>query len=107
MKILLLLALMGISQLAAARVFICVDPDTGKKTFTDTGCQTTATQEQLRVNPTNLSSGSRSAKKSATKVWNSERDTRKSAVDYNEQQRPDGYNEATASSTRSSEPSGN
>ena len=98
MKISLLLILMLLPQLASARVYMCVDPDTGKTSFTDRGCQTTSFREEVRVDPTNLGSGSATKRRKAPdKTWNSERDSRKSGIEYNEQRRHERDNDSTAS----------
>lgn len=96
MKVLLLLLLL-VPQLAAARVYMCVDPETGKTSFTDKACEKSASAEEVRVSSTNLDSGSRSARADASKTWNSQRDTRKTGIDYNTQRRDTYMNNATAS----------
>ncbi|MDH4041557.1 MAG: DUF4124 domain-containing protein [Gammaproteobacteria bacterium] len=95
MRILLLLVLL-LPQLAAARVFICVDPVTGKKSFSDKGCVATQSQEEMKVGATNVTSGSRTAQAAPAGTWTSDRDTRKTGRDYNAE---DALlrNEATAS----------
>ena len=96
MKILLLILLL-VPQLAAARVYMCVDPETGKTSFTDKACEKAASREEVRVSSTNLDSGSRSARGGAAKTWNSQRDTRKTGNDYNAQRRGLYENNPTAS----------
>ncbi|MBE9471857.1 MAG: DUF4124 domain-containing protein [Chloroflexi bacterium] len=96
MKILLLVLLL-VPQLAAARVYMCVDPETGKTSFTDKACVKAASREEVRVSSTNLDSGSRSARGGSAKTWNSQRDTRKSGNDYNTQRRAMYKNNPTAS----------
>jgi len=81
MRILLLVILL-IPQLAAARVFMCVDQATGKTSFSDKGCQTTAAQEEVRVEATNVFSGRNTATAPTRKTWVSDRDTRKTGRDY-------------------------
>lgn len=78
----LLLVLLLVPQLAAARVYMCVDPDTGKKSFTDRGCDQVAVREEVRVDPANLDSGSRTAVNSPRKTWRTDLDTRKTGRDY-------------------------
>ena len=98
MKISLLLILLLLPQLASARVYMCVDPNTGKTSFTDRGCQTASYREEVRVDPANLGSGKRAARgKAPDKTWNSERDSRKSGIEYNEQRRHERENNSTAS----------
>lgn len=82
MKFLVFLVML-IPQLAAAKVFICTDPVSGKTTFTDVACDASATREEVRVPPTNVDSGSRTAAPAARKTWNSDRDSRKTGRDYN------------------------
>ena len=96
MKILLLVLLL-VPQLAAARVYMCVDPATGKTSFTDKACEKASAREEVRVDSTNLDSGSRSARRNSSKTWNSQRDTRKTGGDYNTQRRDIYKNNATAS----------
>ena len=96
MKVLLLLVLL-VPQLAAARVYMCVDPETGKTSFTDKACEKAAAREEVRVTSTNLDSGSRSARGGTAKTWNSQRDTRKTGTDYNAGRRELYNNNPTAS----------
>ena len=96
-----LLLLLLLPQMAAAGVYMCVDPETGKTSFTDKACakataKATARQE-VRVGATNLDSGSRTRRGSSSKTWNSQRDTRKSGIDYNDQRRSLYENRASAS----------
>jgi hypothetical protein len=93
----LLLVLMLVPQLAAARVYMCVDPETGETSFTDKACEKAASREEVRVTSTNLDSGSRSARGSTAKTWNSQRDSRKTGTDYNAQRRDVYKNNPTAS----------
>lgn len=96
MRVLLFLLLL-VPQLAAARLYLCVDPVTGDTTFTDKGCKSAASREELRVPPTNVDSGSRTAEAVSRKSWVSDRDTRKTGRDYNAEQRRLLENNATAS----------
>ena len=87
-----------VSQLATARVYMCVDPETGKTSFTDKACETsTSVGEEVRVDATNLDSGSRYRHTGARKTWSSERETRKSGLDYNNERRELYDRKATAS----------
>ena len=97
MKILLMVLLLA-PQLAAAKVFMCVDPATGKTSFTDRACEKAAAREEVRVDPTNLDSGSRTARGGSAKTWNSQRDSRKTGSDYNAKRRDPYQNNPTASS---------
>ena len=96
MKILLLVLLL-LPQLGSARVFMCVDEATGKNTFSDKGCQTRATQEEVRIQATNVASGPRTAQRPADKAWVSDRDPRKTGRDYFAEKRDLMQNKATAS----------
>ena len=73
------------SNVAAGKVYMCLDPVTGESSFTDKACATRSVREEVRVEPTNLDSGHRYAKKAARKTWTSERDTRKTGLEYNAQ----------------------
>ena len=85
----LLILLLLVPQLASAKVYMCVDEITGKKSFTDRGCQTTASREEVKVPPANVNSGSREAVSTSTResAWASDRDTRKTGRDYNADKR--------------------
>lgn len=93
----LLLVLLLLPQLAAARVFMCVDEATGRTSFSDKGCQTTASQEEVRVEASNVFSGSRTAEAPAPKAWVSDRDTRKTGRDYSAEKSSLLEHKATAS----------
>ena len=84
-------------QAASAKVYMCVDPVTGKTSFTDRACSTNEPGEEVRVKAANLESGSRYQKGPAKKTWNSERDERKTGLDYNGQRRALYRSDATAS----------
>ena len=72
---LLLLAALLIPQFATAGVFMCVDPATGKKTFTDRACPTQGQGKKVRVDPTNFGDGSRSKQKTVNNnAWRSQED---------------------------------
>ena len=75
MKVFLMVLLL-IPQIAAARVYMCVDPATGNTSFTDKACEDTAAREEVRVDGTNLDSGARSKSGAKAKTWNSEREQR-------------------------------
>ena len=96
-KLLILLLLLPLSQVATARVYMCVDPETGVTSFTDKACEKSASGEEVRVNATNYDSGRRTASTSrGPKVWNSHRDTRKTGRDYNDERRRMYQEKATA-----------
>ena len=85
----LLFLLLLVPQLASAKVYMCVDEITGQKSFTDKGCQTTSSREEVKVPPANANSGSREAGSTSTRerAWVSDRDTRKTGRDYSAEQR--------------------
>ena len=93
----LILVLSMLPQLAAAGVFMCVDPATGATSFSDTGCATSAVQEEVKVEAANVSSGSRTDKAPKRKTWASDKDTRKTGRDYTAEKRDQLPNKATAS----------
>jgi uncharacterized protein (DUF488 family) len=86
-KLVLLLLLLPLSQAALARVYMCVDPQTGKTSFTDRACEKTAAREEVRVDD---------APAAGPKVWNSHRDMRKDGRDYNDERRSLYENKASA-----------
>ncbi len=96
MRVLVLLLLL-LPQLAAARVYMCVDQATGRTSFSDKGCEATASTAEVRVPPANVDSGRRTAESEAPKTWRSDVDTRKTGRDYNAERRSLGDNRATAS----------
>jgi hypothetical protein len=87
MKMLIMLSLLLLAQTASAKVYMCVDHATGKTSFTDKACETAASLvEEVRVDRSNLLSGKKYGADKAgqsrkQKVWNSQRDTRKTARD--------------------------
>lgn len=86
-KWIIMALLMSVSQVTAARVYMCVDPDTGKAYFTDAGCATQENREEVRVDAANLESGKRYTASGKRKTWNSEREERKSGLDFNAERR--------------------
>jgi hypothetical protein len=84
-------------QLATARVYMCVDEISGKTSFTDKACETSAVREEVRVQAANLDSGARSAAPAKEKTWRSQADSRKSGLDYSEERRSIYEHRATAS----------
>ena len=59
--VLVLLLLLG-PQLASAKIYMCRDAVSGETTFTDVACeQSLASREEVRVQPTNVDSGQRTA----------------------------------------------
>ena len=102
MRVLLILLCL-LPQLAAARVFMCVDPATGKTTLTDRGCDPVATREEMRVNPTNGEAKPNGGSAPAREAWVSDRESRRTARDYVVEQRrlrEDGPGDAAAAIDR-------
>jgi hypothetical protein len=83
----LLVILFLLPQVSAAGVFLCVDPQTGRKTFTDRACEETASSEQVRIRSTNTTSGARTARGGEKGTWNSDRDESRSGREYREGER--------------------
>jgi len=96
MKTLTLLALLLVPQFAAARVYMCVDQETGKASFTDRACEAASTREEVRVEAANLGSGQRYTAKAKPKIWRSQADIRKTGIDYNTERRSLYADKATA-----------
>ena len=67
------------AQLASAEVFMCVDPDSGKKTFTDKACPTAGERKKVKVQPTNFGQGTKTNYGQGT--WSSDRNTAVSGRD--------------------------
>lgn len=97
-KGLLVIMLLALPQLGNAKVYMCIDQASGKTSFTDKACETVAKREEVRIEATNLDSGSRYGKQPTRKSWNSERDDRKTGRDYSTQRREFYENSATAGS---------
>ena len=93
----LILVLLLLPQLAAAGVFMCVDPVSGATSFSDKGCTTSAAQEEVKVEATNVFSGNRTAEAAKRKTWASDQDTRKTGRDYTAEKSDLLRNKATAS----------
>jgi hypothetical protein len=97
MKTLTLMALLLlVPQLASARVYMCVNQETGEASFTDRACETASSREEVRVETANLDSGKSYARPAKPKAWRSETDTRKTGMDYNAERRSLYANKATA-----------
>jgi hypothetical protein len=96
-KLVVILVILLAPQLASARVYMCVDPETGKTSFTDGGCtRTAAAGEEVRVERANLTTGDRYGREARRKTWRSQDDTRKSGLEYNAERREIYENSATA-----------
>lgn len=59
-------------QVSAAGVYLCVDPATGKKTFTDRACPSAGKGTKVRVEPTNFGEGI--AKRKPNGTWSADKD---------------------------------
>jgi hypothetical protein len=88
--------LLSASQLAAARMYMCVDEATGETSFTDRACENPGSREEIRVNPINPGASSKRAS-STQKTWRSQAEVRKTGSDYNAEQRDLYEKKATAS----------
>lgn len=88
--------MLSVSQLAAARMYMCVDEATGATTFTDKACETSHAAEEIRVNAINPGSRSKEPRVKK-KTWRSQAEVRKTGSDYNDQRRSLYENEASAS----------
>ncbi len=80
MRALILAALMLLPQVGAAGVFMCVDPVTGKKTFTDKACPKQGTGEKVKIQTTNFGQGVVDTANRGT--WKSHRDTSRSGREH-------------------------
>jgi hypothetical protein len=70
-----LFILLCLPGFASAGVYMCVDPATGKKTFTDKACATKKSGDKLDVKPHNFGdSGHRAPGSSTSKAWTSQRE---------------------------------
>ena len=96
-RLIVITLLLLMPQLAAARVFMCVDQSTGKTSFTDKACETASVREEVRVDVANLNSGKHYAEPPKPKTWRSQADTRKTGIDYNAERRSLYESKATAS----------
>jgi hypothetical protein len=82
MRKLMLLGVL-IPQISLAEVFMCTDPDTGTKTFTDRACDARTTGEKVRVEPTNFGgNGYRSPQGEYQKTWRSQQSRAKSGREH-------------------------
>ena len=97
MRVVFLLLLL-MPQLALARIYMCIDPATGETLFTDQACDSSGQQEEIRVQATNLDTGADSRKPPPPKTWNSERDQRKTGLDYTDRRGAVYDSKATAQS---------
>jgi Domain of unknown function (DUF4124) len=96
-RLLVIALLLLLPQLAAARVYMCVDHATGETSFTDKACKTASAREEVRVAPANLDSGKAYAAAAKPKTWRSEADTRKTGADYSADRRSVFESKTTAS----------
>ena len=96
-KLTLMVLLLLVPQLAAARIYRCVDPATGRISFTDQACDTASVREEIRVLNPNLDSGRGHAVPATRETWRSQADTRKTGTEFNAERRSLYANKATAS----------
>lgn len=92
----LLIALLLVPQFAAAGVYMCVDPATGKTSFTDKACASNSAREEVRVEVANPGNNSRGSGGGSQKAWVSQRDTTRSGLEYNNKRRSQYGNEERA-----------
>ena len=79
MRILLLILALVAPQVVAAGVYMCVDPETGKKTLTDRACSQSTSGEEVRVDPVNFGGAAYRAPTGEHKqTWRSQREVAKS-----------------------------
>ncbi len=74
-----LVALLFVPVATQAGVFMCVDPVSGKKTFTDHACPDDGPGEEVKVEPVNFGSGKTTAHGRGT--WSSDRDSSLAGTD--------------------------
>jgi uncharacterized protein DUF4124 len=68
----LVAATLLLPQVSVAGVYMCVDPVTGKKSFTDRACPTAKAGQKVRVEPTNFGGGV--AKRKSRGTWSKDQD---------------------------------
>jgi hypothetical protein len=95
-KLTLLALLLLVPQLAAARVYMCVNQETGEASFTDHACEGASMREEVRVETSNPDSGKRNTALAKSKAWRSQADARKTGIDYNAERRSLYASKATA-----------
>ncbi len=98
-RIIVIALLLLAPQLASARMYMCVDHATGATSFTDKACETVSSRAEVRVDPSNLDSGSRYVAPAKQKTWRSQAERRKTGKDYNAERRSI-YENSTAASTQ-------
>ncbi|MEP1472478.1 MAG: hypothetical protein ABJK20_09890 [Halieaceae bacterium] len=73
MRCLTFLLLLSLSPLLSAEIFVCVDPVTGEKSFTDKACGSHGTGDEVRIKKGNFgANGGTPEKNSGTKAWRSQ-----------------------------------
>jgi hypothetical protein len=73
MRCLTLLLLLSLSPLIRAEIFVCVDPATGEKSFTDKACGSHGTGDEVRIKKGNFgANGGTPDRNSGTKAWRSQ-----------------------------------
>jgi hypothetical protein len=70
-------------QLSVAGVYMCTDPETGKKTFTDRACEQRTSGEKVRVEPVNFGGAAYRAPAAEHKpAWRSQQGVAKSGREH-------------------------
>ena len=89
MKQLLVILLIVMFPLAArAEMYMCVDPQTGATSFTDTACKGAAAPQEIKVNAINPGGARQTSQPRARdKAWRSQLDARKTGTDFNSERR--------------------
>jgi hypothetical protein len=78
MRYLIIVGLL-LSPYATAEIYKCVDPVSGRMSFTDKACEEQAPGEHVPVDPTNFDSGPK--KQAGNRTWTSQDPTRSSGTD--------------------------
>jgi hypothetical protein len=78
MRYLIIVGLL-LSPGATAEIYKCVDPASGRMSFTDKACEEQAPGEHVPVDPTNFDSGPK--KQSGNRTWTSQDPTRAGSTD--------------------------
>jgi hypothetical protein len=82
MRAFLMLLFFLAPQFSVAGVYMCIDPDTGKKTFTDRACEQRTAGEEVRVDPVNFGGAAYRAPAGEHKqAWRSQQSVAKSGRD--------------------------
>jgi len=96
-RVLILVLALLVPQVAAARMYMCIDEATGATSFTDKACETEGAQKEIKVEDVNSLSGSNPYRGKKVKAWRSQTDVRKTGSDINAQRRSLYESKASAS----------